>query len=591
MAYHRTNWKSGAEGGTLVTDERLNNIEDGIEQALAGVPDVALPDAVMTTVAADPTSAFATLQSATIAGQIDTDVPPLVADALAADPTVAQAAADAVGTAMASGAAKSTIVSALGVLVENKFKSPRGTVNDGGFPSWAMSAQGGGASAVSLDATGWEDGGPCAKITWTTAPTNTWLGLAISNVTTAYVAGHVYSFSVEILPNWSGRFRCGVQFYTAAGAYISNTVGLAVTDVAPGNKVTTLTISAPVPANTGYARIMIQQAIEDTPFFPPVGGVLKLRGGLVHEGMGPVPYVDPTAATAYPVGTLDASASRFVAYSNAPRYVCVGDSLTYGSGSGGQSFPVRLNALTGVRAFNLGYPGETSQDMAARLTSGFLVAFAGGTVPASGTVNVGLSFLDGSPVTSAMKAGVTRIRYVMCAGATWTLSWSGTSYQLTRSIAGAASTVIGPQVAVTDQSIMHRGDTAIIWAGRNDFAAADIVLASIRAMVGNLTHRRYLVLSVLNGTAEPSGNADYTKIVALNTALAHEHGGKYVDVRRALIDSGLAIEGITPTAQDTTDIGNDVPPLSLRSDALHLNPAGYDVIARLVVTRLASLGW
>jgi hypothetical protein len=38
MAYTRTNWKSGAEGGTLVTDERLNNIEDGIELALQSVP-------------------------------------------------------------------------------------------------------------------------------------------------------------------------------------------------------------------------------------------------------------------------------------------------------------------------------------------------------------------------------------------------------------------------------------------------------------------------------------------------------------------------------------------------------------------------
>lgn len=38
MAYKRTHWKSGAEGGTLVTDERLNNIEDGIEQALVGAP-------------------------------------------------------------------------------------------------------------------------------------------------------------------------------------------------------------------------------------------------------------------------------------------------------------------------------------------------------------------------------------------------------------------------------------------------------------------------------------------------------------------------------------------------------------------------
>lgn len=68
--YRRTNWKSGAEGGTLVTDERLNNLEDGVVQALAGVPDVALPDAVMTAVAADTSSAFHASQIATIATQV-----------------------------------------------------------------------------------------------------------------------------------------------------------------------------------------------------------------------------------------------------------------------------------------------------------------------------------------------------------------------------------------------------------------------------------------------------------------------------------------------------------------------------------------
>lgn len=42
-----------------------------------------------------------------------------------------------------------------------------------------------------------------------------------------------------------------------------------------------------------------------------------------------------------------------------------------------------------------------------------------------------------------------------------------------------------------------------------------------------------------------------------------------MDVRRFLIDLGLDIEGITSSGQD----------------------AGYDVIARLVTTRLTTLGW
>lgn len=136
-----------------------------------------------------------------------------------------------------------------------------------------------------------------------------------------------------------------------------------------------------------------------------------------------------------------------------------------------------------------------------------------------------------------------------------------------------------------------------IWAGRNNLTnpatqlQADTAKQHIADMVAGLGHGNFLVLGVTNQdvAGERLGEADLAIINQLNADLATAYGSKFLDVRRELIDNGLAIAGITPTAQDNTDIANDVIPTSLRSDVLHLNTAGYGVVASLVNTKLGAL--
>jgi hypothetical protein len=46
------------------------------------------------------------------------------------------------------------------------------------------------------------------------------------------------------------------------------------------------------------------------------------------------------------------------------------------------------------------------------------------------------------------------------------------------------------------------------------------------------------------------------------------------------------------STQDLIDVGNDVHPTSLRSDAIHLNATGYNnVIAPAVFDKMVSLGY
>ena len=78
--------------------------------------------------------------------------------------------------------------------------------------------------------------------------------------------------------------------------------------------------------------------------------------------------------------------------------------------------------------------------------------------------------------------------------------------------------------------------------------------------------KNYIVMSVLNASDEPSGNPDYDKVIATNTELEKEFGRHYLDIR-----SVLATEP------------NDTIPASLRSDSIHLNDAGYQIVVDEVI--------
>lgn len=137
---------------------------------------------------------------------------------------------------------------------------------------------------------------------------------------------------------------------------------------------------------------------------------------------------------------------------------------------------------------------------------------------------------------------------------------------------------------------------AVFWYGRNDTYdpdAADHVAAAVAQSVLHLSppDKRFLVLSVTTGTGEAAGNSKYDIAMAINAELRARYGRRYVDLQNYLIDYGLADAGITPTAQDTTDIANRTVPASLRSDGVHLTAAGRQVVAEQVDTRMREFGW
>jgi hypothetical protein len=126
---------------------------------------------------------------------------------------------------------------------------------------------------------------------------------------------------------------------------------------------------------------------------------------------------------------------------------------------------------------------------------------------------------------------------------------------------------------IPNEAISLREHTAWIWAGRNNSGNPETVKADIAAMVAHLGHGRYLVGGILNSETEVAGSPAHAAIQTLNDDLAALYGPRFLDIRSALIAAGDPVE-------DAADIENDVIPASLRSDAIHLNDAGYGVVAR-----------
>jgi lysophospholipase L1-like esterase len=125
----------------------------------------------------------------------------------------------------------------------------------------------------------------------------------------------------------------------------------------------------------------------------------------------------------------------------------------------------------------------------------------------------------------------------------------------------------------------------LIWAGRNNTADPTTIKADIASMVAALGHTHYLVLSILNQdvASEWSGGATYTTITTLNNDLAALYPNNYLDVRAVLVAAYAP-----GNAQDVIDHGHDVSPSSLRSDGLHLNTAGYTIVANAVNTYITA---
>lgn len=124
--------------------------------------------------------------------------------------------------------------------------------------------------------------------------------------------------------------------------------------------------------------------------------------------------------------------------------------------------------------------------------------------------------------------------------------------------------------------------STIIWAGTNNITAQSQILSDIATMVSSLGHNRYLIIGILVSSTNPNPSTGYTQVVNINTALASTYGARFFDIQAYMQTQGDGSTG------DNSDIAVNVTPRSKRSDALHLNPIGYSLIANKMATDYAG---
>lgn len=261
-----------------------------------------------------------------------------------------------------------------------------------------------------------------------------------------------------------------------------------------------------------------------------------------------------------------------------------GDSLTAGAGGGDTSYPKVCAETLGLSRMNCGVGGESANTIAAR-QGGNNIIIPVGTVNGSYPIDEGFSDLFGGIVQPLRQGdGAGSGSKILVNGIECNLANSGGNYV----ISGYTGAAITTPAIGTFVGNSYTGKVVCIFVGQNgstfnglsDYNAR---IAIIESMIKHLDHNRYVILGLSTGT-DASREAD-------DRAMLAKFGNKFFPTRKMLVENGMTIAGLTPTAQDTTDISNGTVPTSLRSDSVHLNSYGYTALGKMVAEKIVSLGY
>lgn len=272
--------------------------------------------------------------------------------------------------------------------------------------------------------------------------------------------------------------------------------------------------------------------------------------------------------------------------SSATLYTQWGDSLTEAGG-----ITTRLRALMpAATVTNRGISGQTASQIAARQGgrhSRFTVT--GDTIPASGPVAV--TVRDIALLAKTGYAAVSLTGRLNGVPGTASVAAGEIAYTFTRTTAGDPVPCPARTPFIVDNGVTARKETQIIWAGRNnpETGVYDYVMAMARHLSPAV--KRFIVLSVTNSETETTGTDKYKTITRENELMANAFGSRFLDIRRWLIDNGLAAAGITPTSADNAAIAGDAVPPSLTSDGVHFTGPVQTIIADRIHAKLLELGW
>jgi hypothetical protein len=287
-----------------------------------------------------------------------------------------------------------------------------------------------------------------------------------------------------------------------------------------------------------------------------------------------------------------------------------GDSLTAAA-----TYMPTLVLLSGRDVLRTAIGGQTSRHIVGRLGAVAYRLTVDGNQIVAGSNNI--TAINGNAIVGMAGAPVSNVQFLSTGSGNGATSATGRlgsiTGTLTRTASGGPSSTAEVYTFVPDASMAaylpckvpagtpfvvdysYDNYTHVLWLGRNNTGDPAQVLSDVDAAVRRIGHNRIVIMPPPNGdyTGERASAADpraYQNFRTIENALAEKYPRYFLNIRRSLIDRGLAALGITPTAQDLIDIADDTVPQSLRADSVHHTAAAQQFIAAEVNANLLARG-
>lgn len=318
--------------------------------------------------------------------------------------------------------------------------------------------------------------------------------------------------------------------------------------------------------------------------------------------LAPDGVIAATSVGKYDEKAIAAMETKVNALSSTDYITAWGDSLTAGGG-----WTDTLATLSGLTVYNGGTGGENVRTITAR-QGGDVMLVNNITIPAdtseiliaSKSVEGGIKTAFGYLATPLLQGGA-HVNPCFIDGIEGTLRWTGKDYAdntgtwvWKRNVAGTAKTIKRPTALVTQFDKKYNNGIMVIFMGQNGGYTDNADLVNMhKLMIDHSNAREVVILGLSSGDA--TSRSDY------ETAMKKEFGRRFISLREYLsapikdgsgniISSyGLDDAGITPTAQDLTDIAAGKTPTSLLSDGVHYTTACKTVIGNMLYKKMKEL--
>ena len=270
--------------------------------------------------------------------------------------------------------------------------------------------------------------------------------------------------------------------------------------------------------------------------------------------------------------------------------VCIGDSLTHGTGGDFISYPDYLREIMKdnfyyVPVYNLGIGGENTLTIAGRMGA---IPFEvhSFTIPSNGRANI--SFLNDNQ-KPFRQDGNDGINPCIISEVEGNILYDNEldEYYFERITSGEKVLVNEGSKINTFANSFYRDGIFIVFIGENGgFKNYEELISQQQSILNlqNMNSEKFIVVGLCSGTSEERKELD--------ELLSNTYGNKFLNIREILTDENLLNKyNISLTDKDKEQIAIGRIPDSLRMDDIHFSPDGYYIFADKIFEKIEELGY